>query len=198
MTVPSGSVARKGLTPSDRNRLEVGVGLTLCVLSGPLPAPSTQSSREVKTALQCLSRFGRIPWEPGVCREASAQTAPVSLRQPLQLGHVRAALCLSRPRGQDWGGASSPGQPRSGGLIEVRWIAQPLWSLLPPPVLGSSLVWAQEMVGAGHEGLHAPQEELYVDHGWRDLLHHVGDEVEFVPWAGQLVETYTGRKNQVH
>lgn len=133
MTVPSGSVARKGLTPSDRNRLEVGVGLTLCVLSGPLPAPSTQSSREVKTALQCLSRFGRIPWEPGVCREASAQTAPVSLRQPLQLGHVRAALCLSRPRGQDWGGASSPGQPRSGGLIEVRWIAQPLWSLLPPP-----------------------------------------------------------------
>lgn len=46
-------------------------------------------------------------------------------------------------------------------------------------------------------GAHAPQEELYVDHGRRDLLHHVRDEVELVPRAGQLVETYTGRKNQV-
>lgn len=36
-----------------------------------------------------------------------------------------------------------------------------------------------------------------MDHGRRDLLHHVRDEVELVPRAGQLVETYTGRKNQV-
>lgn len=61
MTVPSGSVARKGLAPSDPSRLEVGVGLTLCVPSGPLPAPSTHSGCEVKTELQCLSQFGRRP-----------------------------------------------------------------------------------------------------------------------------------------
>lgn len=44
----------------------------------------------------------------------------------------------------------------------------------------------------GGEGLHAPQEELDVDHGRRDLLHHVGDEVELVPRAGQLVEACSG------
>ena len=59
--VPSGSMARKGLAPFNPNRLDVGVGLTLCVPSGPLPAPSTHSGREVKTELQCLSRFGRRP-----------------------------------------------------------------------------------------------------------------------------------------
>lgn len=37
--VPSGSMARKGLAPFNPNRLEVGVGLTPCVPSGPLPAP---------------------------------------------------------------------------------------------------------------------------------------------------------------
>ena len=44
--VPSGSVARKELAPSDPNRMEVGGGLTLCVLSGSLPAPSTHSGRD--------------------------------------------------------------------------------------------------------------------------------------------------------
>ena len=61
VTVPSGSVARKELAPSDPNRMEVGGGLTLCVLSGSLPAPSTHSGREVKTELQCRSRFGKRP-----------------------------------------------------------------------------------------------------------------------------------------
>lgn len=36
-----------------------------------------------------------------------------------------------------------------------------------------------------------------MDHGWCDLLHHVGNEVELVPRAGQLVETCASRKNQV-
>lgn len=48
----------------------------------------------------------------------------------------------------------------------------------------------------GGEGLHAPQEELDVDHGRRDLLHHVGDEVELVPRAGQLVEACSGGRGR--
>lgn len=47
-----------------------------------------------------------------------------------------------------------------------------------------------------NSGPHAPQEELYMDHGWCDLLHHIGDEVELVPWAGQLVKTCAGSKDQ--
>lgn len=58
--VPSGSMARKRLAPSDPNRME-GECLTLRVLSGPLPAPSTHSGREVKTELQCRSWSGRRP-----------------------------------------------------------------------------------------------------------------------------------------
>lgn len=45
-------------------------------------------------------------------------------------------------------------------------------------------------------GPYAPQKELYMDHGWRDLLHNIGDEVELVPRAGQLVETCAGSKDQ--
>lgn len=49
----------------------------------------------------------------------------------------------------------------------------------------------------GEGGPHRPQEELYVHHGRRDLLHHVGDEVELVARAGQLVETCAGGENPV-
>jgi hypothetical protein len=49
--------------------------------------------------------------------------------------------------------------------------------------------------GEGGRG-HAPQKELYVDHSWRNLLHHIGDEVELVPRTGQLVETCAGSKDQ--
>lgn len=48
----------------------------------------------------------------------------------------------------------------------------------------------------GQGWAHAPQKELYVDHSWRNLLHHIGDEVELVPWTGQLVETCAGSKDQ--
>lgn len=48
---------------------------------------------------------------------------------------------------------------------------------------------------SGGEG-HAPQKKLYMDHGWCDLLYHIGDEVELVPRTGQLVETCAGSKDQ--
>lgn len=40
-----------------------------------------------------------------------------------------------------------------------------------------------------------PEEELDVDHGWSDFLHHVSDEVELVARAGSMRRTYTGKKN---
>ena len=59
--------------------------------------------------LQPLVAGPRIPRETGVCRVVSAQTAPVALQQPLQLGQVRAAFCLLRPRDPGQGRAPSPG-----------------------------------------------------------------------------------------
>lgn len=154
--VPSGSMACKRLAPSDPNRME-GECLSLRVPSEPLPAPPHTAAVRLRQSCSVEVGLGgdpRILWEPGVCRAVSAQTAPMTLQQPLQLGQVRAAFCLLRPLGQGRGGASSPGQQRPGSLSRVRWTPQPLSSLLAPfpPVLGSSLVWAQQMVGWGVGG----------------------------------------------
>lgn len=40
-----------------------------------------------------------------------------------------------------------------------------------------------------------PEEELHMDHSWGDLLHHISNEVEFVPRAVVVGQTYTSRKN---
>lgn len=140
-------------------------------------------------------------WEPRGLQSGISSDSPRDPAWPLQLGQVR---LLSASLGHLVRvGRGLPGQqPTQEVLSRVRWTPQPLSSLLAPfpQCWDRVLVQAQQMVeGWGVGG--APRTSgraLCGPQPARSSLHHIGNEVELVPWAGQLVETCTGRKNQVH